>query len=244
MTRDSGANDGTDSKPPVTLAEIETTISLIPGVVACRVKINDWGAIEEIHVISTLERNPKAMSRDIQSALLARWDVNVDYRKISIAQLTGMEPTMPPERLKVLNVDLIADVSKGLMKVRVSLGPENDPETLFVGEARGSYGRTQIPRVTAEAAVNAINQVVEEYMPFTLEDAGTTRLGGLDIAIVTVGYFMHRADEEVLVGAAAVKFDIPDAVVRATLDAVNRRLSRLHRSKNKPKEEGEREASA
>ncbi len=232
------------AKPSVSLIDVENIIAQVPGVAACKVKINDWGAIEEIHVIATLERNPKAMSRDIQSSLEARWGISVDHRKISIAQLTGLDPTMPPQRVKVLNIDVIADVSQGLMKVRVCLGPENDPETIYVGESRGAYGRTQVPRITAEATLNAVNQAIEEYLPFSFEEAGTIRLAGLDVAVVTVGYFMHRSDEEILVGAAAVKSDLPDAVVRATLDAINRRMSRLHRSKSKPKEEPEKEASA
>lgn len=227
------------AKSPVSLIDVENIIAQVPGVAACKVKVNDWGAIEEIHIIATLERNPKAMSRDIQSALEARWAINVDHRKISIAQLTGLDPTMPPPRVKVLHVDVVADVSKGLLKVRVSLGPENDTETIWVGEARGSYGRTQVPRVTAEATLNAVNQMIDEYLPFTFEDAGAIRLAELDIAVVTVGYFMHRSDEEILVGAAAVKNDLPDAIVRATLDAINRRITRLHRAKAKPKDEKE-----
>lgn len=213
----------------VTAGQVESLLVQVPGVSSCRVVVNDWGAIEELHIIGTLERHPKQVSRDIQSALQAGLGIAIDHRKISIAQLRGLEPTMPPPRLRMLNVDVISDLTQGLMRVRVVLGQENDPDTVYTGEAQGGYGRLQILRLSAEATLLAVNQVAEDGRPFAFEDVTQVRLHGAESVVVTLSLLMQPRLGELLAGIAIVKHDVPDAVVRATLDAVNRPLGRLQR---------------
>lgn len=229
--------DGPPAPRTVQVDEVEELINHVPGVHSCKVVVNDWGAVEEIHVVATTERNPKQMSRDIQSSLQARFGMDVDHRKISIAQLVGLDPTLPPVRLKVMHVDVVSEVARGQLKVRITLGQDADPDARYIGEAQGTYGRLQIMRLTAEAALQAVNGLFEEDRPFSFEEALVTRVGGTEVAIVTVGYQVHRADEEILVGAAVVKHDVSDAVVRATLDAVNRRAGKLYRAKKRERTE-------
>lgn len=211
-------------------SQVEGLVRQVPGVASCRVIANDWGAIEEVHVIGTLERHPKQISRDIQSALQAGLAVALDHRKISIAQLHGLEPTLPPPRLRLLNVDVISDLTRGQMRVRVVLGQESDPDTIYTGESQGSYGRLQILRLSAEAAILAVNQVVATGHTFTFEDVSQVTMHASDLILVTIGLLGQQQEEELLAGAAIVKHDVPDAVVRAALDAMNRPLGRLHRA--------------
>jgi hypothetical protein len=55
------------------------------------------------------------------------------------------------------------------------------------------------------------------------------RLHGAEAILVTLSLLAQPRLGELLAGVALVKHDVPDAVVRATLDAVNRPLGRLHR---------------
>ena len=67
---------------------IEETLRLIPGVLSARV-VGDAGDPSEIHVLAGSERHPKQIARDVESCLAAKFDLVVDHRKISVAQ---MEP--------------------------------------------------------------------------------------------------------------------------------------------------------
>lgn len=216
----------------VTAQAVEELVAQVPGVASCRVVTNDWGAIEELHVIGTLERHPKQISRDIQSALQAGLGLAVDHRKISIAQLHGLEPTLPPPRLRLLNVDVISDLTQGQMRVRVVLGQENDPDAVYTGEAQGGYGRLQILRLSAEATLLAVNQVVAAGRAFAFEDVSQVQLHGAEAVVVTLSLLAQPRTGELLAGVALIKHDVPDAVVRATLDAVNRPLGKLHRQQH------------
>lgn len=213
----------------VTAETVQELVGQVPGVASCRVVTNDWGAIEELHVIGTLERHPKQISRDIQSALQAGLGVGIDHRKISIAQLHGLEPTLPAPRLRLLNVDVISDLTQAQMRVRVVLGQEQDPDAVHTGEAQGGYGRLQILRLSAEATLLAVNQVVATGRAFAFEDVSQVQLHGAEAVIVTISLLTQPRLGELLAGVALIKHDVPDAVVRATLDAVNRPLGRLHR---------------
>jgi hypothetical protein len=59
-----------------------------------------------------------------------------------------------------------------------------------------------------------------------IEDAVTTAVGGHQVLTVVVAMGGNRYDE-VLCGSCLVRQDILKATVFATLDAVNRRVSRL-----------------
>ncbi|REJ36676.1 MAG: hypothetical protein DIU84_05550, partial [Bacillota bacterium] len=71
----------------VRVSEIERLLAQLPGVISARLMVNDWGAIEELHVLATTERGPKQIVRDVESTLAARWGIKIDHKKISVAQL-------------------------------------------------------------------------------------------------------------------------------------------------------------
>lgn len=61
-------------------------IDKLAGIIKSHIVINDE-EITEIHVLSDTSRSPKQLARDIQSALMVRFGVNVDHKLISIAQI-------------------------------------------------------------------------------------------------------------------------------------------------------------
>lgn len=237
--------EGEKGKPKqrVTVEQVEALLAQLPGVLSTRIVVNDWGAIEEVHVLATTERTPKQIVRDIESSLAARWGMDVDHKKISIAQVTGVEPTLPPVRLTLNNVQSLADTSRGLLEVTVSLGMAGD-EALFQGRAAGPHSRHHLLRLAAQAAIDALNQTVAARHLFSLEDVKSVIAGGHEVALVLVALITPRGDEEVLVGASIVDHDPVEAVVRATLQATNRRVGRLFaRRRQRHAHAGEGEAS-
>ena len=61
-------------------------LSNLPDIFAAGLRFDD-DQLVEIHVLASIERSPKQISRDIQSALFATYGIEVDHRIISIAQL-------------------------------------------------------------------------------------------------------------------------------------------------------------
>ena len=101
--------------------EIENTICNIKGVQAARIIADDNG-LEEIHVISMNSKSSKQICRDIESAILAKHGISVDYRKISIAQVAPKDemPKVFRPLIKSVNIE-----TSGL-KVRVMVSLQSD----------------------------------------------------------------------------------------------------------------------
>lgn len=79
-----------------TLTSAEALLSSLAGVVSARVVAKAGGEVEEIHLLTTSEVTPKQTVRNVESALLARFGLAVDHRKISVAQTN--EPPAPRAR--------------------------------------------------------------------------------------------------------------------------------------------------
>ena len=65
----------------------KSLICKIEGVQSARVVFGPQGEAAEIHVISDERRGAKQVTRDIQSALMAAFDVEVEYGVISVARI-------------------------------------------------------------------------------------------------------------------------------------------------------------
>ncbi|MDI3317423.1 MAG: hypothetical protein QJR14_07395 [Bacillota bacterium] len=235
-------------RAPVSAEEITALVKQLPSVIGARVVVNEWGGIEEIHVLATDERSPKALVRDVQSALAARWGLMVDYRKVSIAQQAV--PRAPSHiRLAVASLQATTDLLKDVIRVEVSLEEQAPAATLwpldppgklagpFRGVAEGVHSGRGMLRVGAEAVLAALNQAVDPQVRFFLEEAGEGGIAGRRLILVSVLLRTSRV-EEPLVGASLLAGDPVRAAVNAALDACNRRLGRVYagryRSPNAP----------
>ena len=63
----------------------EELLATLPGVGSARIIAGSSGAVEEIHLLTTDEVQPKATVRNVESALLAHLGMRVNHRKISVA---------------------------------------------------------------------------------------------------------------------------------------------------------------
>ena len=66
-------------------------ICQIRGVLYAHLVFDAQGALQEIHVVSNTLRAPKQVARDIESLLLARFELRVDHKIISVAQMEEKE---------------------------------------------------------------------------------------------------------------------------------------------------------
>ncbi|AUW93536.1 hypothetical protein BXT84_05920 [Sulfobacillus thermotolerans] len=213
----------------VPVAELEALIKRLPTVLRSHVAVNEWGAIEEIHVLTTLDRSPKQIVRDVESALLAQWGLRVDHKKVSVAQIMDDRATRPLARLTVVEFRIDLDTVHQNAQGYVRLQPADDTTTAFEGRWHGRYVPSQYHNIMAWATVDAVNQIPELAQPVVLTELRTFQMAGRTIVAVALSYVTNKRKEEVLIGAAPERGDGQGAAVRAVLDAVNRRLGQIER---------------
>ncbi len=217
----------------VSVEEVEDVIRSVRGVTECRVVVNDWGGIEEVHVVATKERSAKPIIRDIESSLQAKYGLVIDHKKVSVAQLdeaaasSALRREYPRFIIQSHNVSMSR--VQNWASVTVGLGTDEDPEVRWVGQAEGVFLRRQLLKLAAQATLDAVLRGLREGQVFALENVEVVPSNSRMLAVVTVTHINKRGKDEVLVGAAVVKGDEVLAVVRSTLDAVNRKASMIPR---------------
>lgn len=211
---------GEYSEKPISTDEIENVLVHLPGVTSARVVSDAGGAIAEIHLLATSDRNPREIVRDVETLLETRWRIKVDHRKVSVAQMAGQ--SRPKEqRLKLHSVRV--EIQQGTLSARVELSLEKG---LYVGEATGPFSQANRRRVVAQATLQAVAEYLENRAEFQIADVGRQE-SGLAPLVVVVVEVSHPGGDETLVGAGYVRRDEAEAIARATLDALNRRIPRL-----------------
>ena len=96
----------------------------------------------------------------------------------------------------------------------------------FAGQAAAAATPTSVHRSVAQATLRAVESVVGNRARFELEQLEINQLGP-DRAVVVVVSMLTKAGSERLTGVSVVREDVRQAVIRATLDALNRRLESL-----------------
>lgn len=209
------------------VTEIEDALAQVSEIRAARVVTSPAGTIEEIHVLALPSKSPKQLVRDIESALMAGFGIEVDHKKISIAQLgqqavhVGSDASQRYVRARIRSVGEQVEGSHAEISVTLEIDDE-----VFVGKAAGAASRTGRGRLVAEATLDAIEEYLKGAFTFALEDVDIIRLGRERIAAACV-VLVSSSSEEAFAGSALVHENEKDSIVRATLDAINRRLGFL-----------------
>ncbi len=209
------------------MGDVEVELCRLPDVVAVRIVTDSIGRPVEVHVLAHTGKHAKQVVRDVQSVALASFGLDIDRRIVSVVQLgpdgEDAAAALAPNavtRPRIMAVD--SHVSGSRMIVRVSLRLEDDEAT---GYSEGSVAAATRPRLVAAATIDSLEQLAAIH-GVDVEEAESVRIGTDDIAIVTL-VSVSPPYELRLCGSAIIRQHADDAVVRAVLDAVNRRLSFL-----------------
>ncbi len=208
-------------------AEIESVICSLTSVHSARVVADKGNEIQEIHVLTDASRSPKQLVRDVESALQAQFGLELDHKKVSIAQTQNGKSTEKSKstdsaRLKLSDVFIALNGSQAEALVRLRMNGSS-----FEGQATGHSSSHSQFRLIASATLKAIEGKAGEEVALVLEDLNAAvNLSGHTVVVVFVNMIGPKGEEQ-LTGSAIVKQDIWKAVVNATLDAVNRRLGMI-----------------
>jgi hypothetical protein len=154
---------------------------------------------------------------DVQSAITARYGIEVDYRIIiSVAQIapsvmSGMGFRLTYAGINVRTSDKNVDVSVTLRR---------DTEE-FTGTAHGGSFQFSRMRSIAQATLDAVKACTGGTSFFELASTELVRSNGRPIVITQI---FCVPDLTPLIGAVYAEADADAAVVQSVLDAINRKL--------------------
>jgi len=218
-----------DSASHVKVEQIEAALAEVGEIKAVRIVTAPDGAISEIHVLALPTKAPKQLVRDIESCLMARFGIPVDHKKISIA-LLGRESVKDDTkgsdrntaaRPRICSINATVSGVQASASVILEIGGQE-----YVGSASGPASHTGRNRLVALATLDAVSQYADASVSFALEDVTIVQLGREKVAVSCIA-LVSGFGEQPFSGSALVRQNDADSIVRATLDAINRRMGFL-----------------
>ena len=221
------------------LPELEDALRHLPGVKAASVVTGPDAVPTEVHVLASPGKAPKQVVRDVQSLALARYDIDIDHRIVSVVQMgddevravvdedlptvvNGSGPDEEPEadsvRPSILSVMVRSGRDETTASVALSVGDQ-----VFEGTSQGPAGHTHRARLVAIATLEAVGELLGQTCE--VESSTVVATGLREIALSVLTMVVPRTGEQVLTGSAVVRGDEADAVVRSVLSALNRQLA-------------------
>jgi len=200
--------------------EMEYFLNDIKSVLSSKVIVDSNNEISEIHVLSDNSRHSKQIARDIRTALLSKFNVDIDYKIISVAQIDKNLSFNADYRL--LYEGYIIETTSDKIKIKTKLTWDGKE---FIGEAEGIKSEKQSLVVAAKSTLDAIGQAVN-YDCFIIEDIQYAKIAGEKALIIAINQ-INNGKENILVGAAIIENNKIDAAIKATLNAINRKLCLL-----------------
>lgn len=199
---------------------IEDNLEKVDSVISCRIILGELEDINEVHIVSNGSRSPKQISRDIQSILIATYNIHIDYKKISIAEIPDPTVGKVKNRLKIERVAHENNGTRSLIKVAI----ENEGK-LYENSKMGVNVIRNIERMLVNSTLANIEAALGYEDVFILEDIRTINVSSDKVVVVVIMGFLD-GNEHRLCGSCLVRNDYKEAVVKATLDAVNRYITK------------------
>ncbi len=207
--------------------DIEKSLKDLSDILFAKIVLSEDRDIKEIHIISKNSSNPKKITRDIESFLLAKYNIQVDYRKISIAQVKDKE--ISDEQIKEEESESFfrlkfSDIKVGTVgnQFEVCVKLEINGK-IYEGKVSGKNWSENQEYLVAKAALEGISSCLEGSIFFQVDEIKKIELDSKEIIVVSINLIDSKRKEN-LVGSTAIKDDLNKAVVKAILKATNRRI--------------------
>ena len=212
--------------------EAENGIRGLPEVEDARILV-EGGEIREVHVISGSRKPAKLIVKDVVGLIWTRFNRRIDHRIVGVvrvrAQSNGNPQAEPAPRIEAPapvaedatrirfgSVNLYMDGARAQAQVELRW-----KGVLRMGSASGWCSREGASRLVAAATLAALQEFLDDDVALGVEGVDVLRMGGHEVAIVGLALLTHR-QEKILTGCCTVGRDLPQAVVLATLSALNR----------------------
>jgi hypothetical protein len=219
-----------------TAADIAAALRAVPGVSAADVEPDDDGTgLGLLRLGLAPGVDEVAVATHVGRLLREQFGIGVDAERVQLVEdaetelpdfAVGETATAPPsnggrKRPAIQRMHLVSSGLDVTATVTLSHGGVSAP-----GEATGTATQSGVHRAVALATLRAVEQLLVVPTRFELEHIEVTPTGRERTVVVSLT-MLGRAGSERLTGAASVREDVRQAVIRATLDAMNRRLEPL-----------------
>ncbi len=206
-------------------AEIVAALRTVPGVADADVEPDPDGeglgllrlgldpGVDEVQVATRVGR-----------LLRERFGLGVDAEKVQLIEDAPAPGAVPPQGHSRPAVSRMQLVSAGLeVTAAVTLDFHGDA---FRGETTATATQSGVHRAVATATLRALEALIGGRARFELEHVELGGAGGQRAVLVSVTMVSSTGTER-LSGSATVREDVRQACIRASHDAVNRRLEPL-----------------
>lgn len=193
-------------------------IGKIEGVNYVKV-ISEGDALKEIHILASNLRSPKQIVRDIESSLIAVFDYRIDRKIISIAQIQ-VDDQQGLGRIKYDGITV--EVKGNNIDCTVRLEYEGDEYSTSLTAVKTIANRY---RIVAKTTIAVVEIILGQPSIFDIQDVILTKSRDVTFISVLVNIIIEDK-EEIMVGSAVITEDANEATVKATLDAINRRVQK------------------
>ncbi len=210
----------------LTKSDLSNLIQQVEGVINVKVNVDEQGFIQEIYVLADKIRGAKQIVRDIETAAAVEFNVELDHRKISVVQLDDHgDDLISNEDKRLVLQNLAMEYNGPKCKISVEL---NGTGKTCRAQTEGPGSEKNQARLVAQAVLAALegDDDFNQLFSLVLEEVSIMNFASHRIALVGVS-LVQASTEEFLVGSSVVRKDEKEAVARATLDAVNRKLNYL-----------------
>ena len=214
---ENGGNGRLDLHDPTVRREVEQSLTAIPGVRAARLVPGYDREVDELHVVASVDRAPKQVVRDVQSALVARFGVTTDHRVVSVVQFD--DDTVDYEMGREVTIRRV-DVSSEGLTARVEVVITSEDEEL-VGHEDGPSSGPGRRRAVARATLKALRSLLPPDRAIEVEGVDVARVLGHQVAVCLL-HVHTSSGSGTRCGSSIVGDDEAQAVARAVLDATNR----------------------
>ena len=212
--------------------DAENGIRGLPEVEDARILV-EGGEIREVHVISGSRKPAKLIVKDVVGLIWTRYNRRIDHRIVGVVRVrtrTNGAPTVEPaavveetapvledqSRIRFGSVNLYMDGARAQAQVELRW-----KGVLRMGSASGWCSREGAHRLVAAATLAALQEFLDDDVALGVEGVDVVRMSGHEVAVVGLALLTHR-QEKILTGCCTVGRDLPQAVVLATLSALNR----------------------
>lgn len=211
-----------ENKAAAVRESIREAICQIRGVLYTQVVFDEDG-LSEIHVVAGMARGAKQIARDIESLLLARFDLRVDHKIISVAQMEEPVKADSEDPVRLICDGFGMTIHKTRIESNVHLSYQDEQ---YTGVATGSLDSHARNRVMVEATLDAVHKFMKKDDVFSLLEFKTVSAVDTSVIMVCLSVATVYASD-LLVGTAFLKGDPQKCIINATLDAINRKICLL-----------------
>lgn len=213
-------------------AEIAAALQAVAGVATADLEDGGADGLGRWRLSLQPDADEVAVAATVERLLRERFGIDVDADRLQLGDDASSGPAsarglsmVPVQRSSARpSIDRVQLCAAGLdVTATVSL---SSGESLATGSCSGPAAPHSTHKVVATATLRAVEQLLEGAARLDLDHLEVARLGGESTVLVRLT-LLTPGGSETLTGVAVVRDDIRQAVIRATLSAVNRRFEML-----------------